>query len=228
MREIVGFDKPKGLVVLIAFIFVSMIFSESQAQNPAPNTDAAKKANTRPPEAAQPKTEPYDGASVEKMTGQCVTLETEQGAIVIEVLPAKAPETVRSFLNLSATGAFDTTTFSRVVRGFVIQGGSLSTNEKWNFDLAARAARRLPDEPNDLKHVRGVVSMARGEEPNSASTHFFILIGDAPHLDNKFAGFGRVISGMETADAINRAPVEGEKPNVPVRINHASVAACPK
>jgi len=198
------------------------------AQNPVPNPDATKKANSRPAESAQPKSEPYDGASIEKMTGQCVTLETEQGAIVIEVLPAKAPETVRNFLNLAASGAFDTTTFSRVVRGFVIQGGSLSTSEKWGFDLAGRAARRLADEPNDLKHVRGIVSMARGEEPNSASTHFFVLIGDAPHLDNKFAGFGRVISGMEAADAINRAPAEGEKPNVPVRITHAGVAPCPK
>ncbi len=198
------------------------------AQNPVPSADAVRKANTRPAEPAQPKTDPFDGASIEKMIGQCVTLETEQGSIVIEVLPAKAPETVRAFLNLSATGAYDSTTFARVVRGFVIQGGALSTSEKWGFDLAARAAKRLPDEPNDLKHVRGVVSMARGDEPNSASTHFFILIGDAPHLDNRFAGFGRVVSGMEAADSINRAPTEGEKPNVPVRINHAGVAPCPK
>jgi cyclophilin family peptidyl-prolyl cis-trans isomerase len=222
------FEKHICLMVSVALMFVGVIFSEAYAQNPAPSADTVKKANSRPDETARPKAEPFDGASIEKMTGQCVTLETEQGVIVIEMLPAKAPESVRNFLNLSATGAFDTTTFARVVRGFVIQGGSLSTNEKWNFDLAARAARKLPDEPNDLKHVRGVVSMARGEEPNSASTHFFILIGDAPHLDNKFAGFGRVVSGMETADAINRAPTEGEKPNVPVRINHASVAACPK
>ena len=228
MREVARFDKHNGLIILIALMFVSVIFAEGYSQNPAPSADTVKKANTRPAEAAQQKSEPFDGASIEKMTGQCVTLETEQGSIVIEVLPAKAPETVRNFLNLSTTGAYDTTAFTRVVRGFVIQGGALSTSEKWNFDLAARAARRLPDEPNDLKHVRGVVSMARGDEPNSASTHFFILIGDAPHLDNKFAGFGRVVSGMTAADAINRAPTEGEKPNVPVRITHAGVAPCPK
>lgn len=228
MRKVVRFEKHNGLRILIALIFVTVSFGQGYAQNPTPSADTVKKANTRPAEPAQPKTEPYDGASIEKMTGQCVTLETEQGIIVIEVLPAKAPETVRSFLNLSATGAYDTTTFARVVRGFVIQGGALSTSEKWGFDLAGKAARRLPDEPNDLKHVRGVVSMARGDEPNSASTHFFILIGDAPHLDNRFAGFGRVVSGMEAADSINRAPTEGEKPNVPVRINHAGVAPCPK
>ena len=101
------------------------------AQNPAPNTETLKKANTRPAEAASvTKSEPFDGATVEKMTGQCVTLDTEVGAIVIEMLPAGAPETTRSFLNLAATGALDTTVFSRVVKGFVIQGGNLSTSEK--------------------------------------------------------------------------------------------------
>ena len=198
------------------------------AQNPAPNTETLKKANTRPVEPTVSKAHPFDGASVEKMTGQCVTLDTEAGAIIIEMLPTKAPETVRSFLNLVATDSLDTTTFSRVVKAFVIQGGNLSTNEKWGAELAERMSRHLPDEPSDVKHVRGIVSMARGEEPNSATTHFFILVGDGPHLDGKFAAFGRVLSGLEVADAINRAPAENEKPTVPVRIKHAAVARCPK
>jgi peptidyl-prolyl cis-trans isomerase B (cyclophilin B) len=70
--------------------------------------------------------------------------------------------------------------------------------------------------------------MARGDEPSSATTHFFILVGDGPHLDGKFAAFGRVISGIEVADAINRAPSESERPVVPVRIKHAGVARCQK
>jgi peptidyl-prolyl cis-trans isomerase B (cyclophilin B) len=196
------------------------------AQNPA--SEPLKKTNARPATTATPKADPFDGASVEKMTGQCVSLETEQGPIVIEMLPAKAPETVRGFLNLAATGALDTTTFSRVVKGFVIQGGNLSTGEKWSAELAARMGRHLPDEPSDVKHVRGVVSMARGDEPNSATTHFFILVGDGPHLDGKFSAFGRVVSGMEVADAINRAPAENEKPLVPARIKHATVSQCAK
>ena len=197
-------------------------------QNPAPSTDTPKKANTRPVETATPQVEPFDGAAIERMTGQCVTLDTEQGSMVIEMLPAGAPETVRNFLNLAATGAFDTTTFSRTVKDFVIQGGNLSTSEKWSAELAKRMARRLPDEPNNIKHVRGAVSMARSEEPNSATTHFFILVGDGPHLDGKFAVFARVTRGMEVADAINRAPADGEKPLVPVRIKRATVAQCGK
>lgn len=200
----------------------------AHAQNPAPNTDALRKTNSRPAETKTAAKDPFDGASIEKMSGQCVTLDTEQGSIIIEMLPAKAPESVRSFLNLAATGALDTTTFTRVVRDFVIQGGNLSTSEKWNNELAARMSRRLPDEPSDLRHVRGIVSMARGDEPNTATTHFFILISDAPHLDGRFSAFGRVLKGMEVADAINRAPAEGETPTAPIRIKRAGVALCQK
>jgi peptidyl-prolyl cis-trans isomerase B (cyclophilin B) len=215
-------------VVCCAAVFMVVVASLTKAQNPLPNTETPKKANTRPAaEVTAAKSDPFDGASVEKMT-QCVTLDTEGGTIVIEMLPASAPETVRSFLNLAATGALDTTIFSRVVKGFVIQGGNLSTSEKWGAELAERMSRRLPDEPNGVKHVRRIASMARGDEPISATTHFFILVGDGPHLDGKFAAFGRVISGIEVADAINRAPAENEKPVVPVRIKHAGVAPCQK
>jgi len=216
----------KTWLSIFAIGWIVVVVPLVTAQKPAPSVETLKKANARPAEPAQTKPDPFDGAAVGKMAGQCVTLETEQGSIMIEVLPDKAPESVRNFLNLAATGALDTTAFSRTVKGFVIQGGNLSTSEKWSAELATRMARHLQDEPSDLKHVRGIVSMARGEAPNSATTHFFILVGDAPHLDGKFAAFGRVIRGMEVADAINRAPSEGEQPTVPVRITHALVAPC--
>jgi cyclophilin family peptidyl-prolyl cis-trans isomerase len=91
---------------------------------------------------------------------------------------------------------------------------------------AERARRSLQDEPNKILHERGVVSMARGDEPNSAKTSFFILVGRGEHLDGKFAAFGRVTRGMETVDAINKAPVTDEKPDKPVRVKKASVTAC--
>src|SRR5437879_6335717 len=162
------------LATLFLAVPICLCLPRSYAQNPTPNTQTLRKANTRPAETKTPQADPFDGASVEKMSSQCVTLETEQGSIVIEMLPGKAPESVRSFLNLAATGALDTTTFTRVVKDFVIQGGNLSTSEKWSAELAARMARRLPDEPSDVRHVRGIVSMARSDEPNSATTHFFI------------------------------------------------------
>jgi peptidyl-prolyl cis-trans isomerase B (cyclophilin B) len=190
----------------------------TEAKDPAP-----VKKNARP---ATPAPEPYDKATVEEMAGQCVALDTDAGLIVFEVYPEHAPETVRSFLNLVASGALDTTTFSRIVKDFVIQGGNLRTSANWNNQLAARAARTIQDEPNQIKHERGVVSMARSDQPNSATTNFFILTGTGAHLDGTFSAFGRVTKGMEVADAINNAPAAEEKPEKPVRINRARVVPC--
>jgi peptidyl-prolyl cis-trans isomerase B (cyclophilin B) len=190
------------------------------------NATQPKKSNARPAEAQA--SEPFDGASVEKMAGQCVKLETEAGVIEMEMLAEAAPETVRNFLNLAATGTFDTTVFSRVVKDFVVQGGNLSTSQKWGHELAKRAMRKIPDEPSYVKHVRGIVSMARPDEPNSATTHFFILVGEAAQLDGKFSAFGRVTRGMEVVDAMNKAEAEGEKPTKPVRITRAVVEPCVK
>src|SRR4029450_8188874 len=120
-----------------------------------PQTSAAKKANARPADAPPAKPEPFDGASVEKMAANCVSLATELGVIEIEMIPEVAPESVRRFLNLAATGALDTTTFSRTVKDFVIQGGNLATSEKWSWELSKRMTRKIPDEPGIIKHVRG-------------------------------------------------------------------------
>ena len=211
----------------IAFIIVSLVLVTGVSAQSNNQIEPPKKANARAA-AETPVAEPFDGAPVEKMAGQCVTLETELGAIEIAMMPEVAPEAVRNFLNLSATGAYDTTIFSRVLKGFVIQGGNLSTSEKWSEALAKRMTRKLPDEPGLVKHVRGIVSMARTDEPNSATTHFFILVGPGPHLDSKFAAFGTVTKGMEVVDAINQAPAENEKPEKPVRVNRALVNPCKK
>ncbi|MDQ4120914.1 MAG: peptidylprolyl isomerase [Acidobacteriota bacterium] len=209
--------------IVIAFCLISFV-SNGLSQQPT------KKANARPAPKAETKTassEPFEKATVQKMAEQCVKLETEAGLIEIALLPESAPETVRNFLNLVAVGAFDTTTFSRVVPGFVVQGGNLSTREKITPELEKRMSRTIPDEPNTIKHERGVVSMARSAAPNSASSHFFILVGDARHLDGTFAAFGRVMSGMDLVDNINKMPVEGDKPTKPVRLRRATVVPCP-
>jgi peptidyl-prolyl cis-trans isomerase B (cyclophilin B) len=231
-QRVKGRSVRKGLqLALLLLVLCTAALSSVEAQEGAP-TPAPKKSNERAAAtatAAQKKPEPFDGASVTKMAEQCVTLNTESGVIVIEMLAEAAPETARNFLNLVATGALDTTTFSRIVKGFVIQGGNLSTSERWGAELLERARRTIADEPNYVKHVRGIVSMARPETPNGASTHFFILVGEeASTLDGKFAAFGRVVKGMEVVDAINNMPTEGEKPAKPVRITRASLAPCAK
>ena len=221
------FLPPAICSCVLAFILAGGTSSQEPPKVPSP-PEPPKKANARPAEAVTGLAEPFDGATVEKMSGQCVTLETEIGVIEIAMLPEVAPETVRNFLNLAATGALDTTTFSRTVKDFIIQGGNLSTSEKWGLNLAKRMTHKLPDEPGIVKHVRGVVSMARTDEPNSATTHFFILVGDGHHLDGKFSAFGTVTKGLEVADEINHAPADGEKPAKPVRINRVTVAPCKK
>jgi peptidyl-prolyl cis-trans isomerase B (cyclophilin B) len=163
------------------------------------------------------------------MAAQCVALDTEAGMIELEVFPESAPESVRNFLNLAATGLFDGTSFSRVVPGFVVQGGNMWSREggKVSRAVAERAQRTIPEEPNKILHERGIVSMARPDEPNKASSDFFILVATASYLDGKFAAFGRVTKGMEVVDAINKAPVTDEKPEKPVRVRKATVSACP-
>lgn len=209
-------------------IFLSLLVAAlslaASSQTPAEKEPA--KANSRPAEQ-QKKAEPFDGADAATMAKQCVTLDTEAGVIVAEMYPEHAPESVRSFLNIAALGYLNTTTFDRVVAGFVIQGGNLWTREGGiTFEIGSRGRRTLPDEPNKVLHTRGILSMARGEEANTATTNFFILVGDAPHLDGSFAAFGKVTKGMDVVDAINGAKLEGEKPEKPVRIKTATVREC--
>ena len=229
-------NESLATLVVCVTLCAACLSTAARARQPATQQPATQtrqeappaKKNERPAAETAAQGEPFDKATVEQMSKQCVTLDTEAGQVVIEMLAEAAPETVRNFLNLATTGAFDTTTFSRVVRGFIIQGGNLSTRERLTPELARRAARAVPDEPNAVKHLRGVVSMARTEQPNSATTHFFILAGDGPHLDGTFAAFGRVARGMDVVDKINGAELEGENPKHPVRINRATAAPCPK
>jgi peptidyl-prolyl cis-trans isomerase B (cyclophilin B) len=227
--------KTAGFFVLILFLALftaATAGAQTAVPTPMPKPTPApagapelKKANNRGAEKPLP-AEPYDKADVKTMAGLCVSIDSEAGLIELEMFPETAPETVRNFLNLAATGAFDNTTFSRVVPGFVIQGGNLSTGDKWNAQTARRARRTIPDEPNAVLHDKGILSMARGDEANSATTDFFILLTSAPSLDGKFAAFGRVKRGMEVVEAINKMAVTGEKPDKPVKIRKASVSPC--
>ncbi|MEO6390293.1 MAG: peptidylprolyl isomerase [Pyrinomonadaceae bacterium] len=216
LRELV--TAVAGLICAFALVAGQQTPVDPQKANPRTPT---------PPAVKRPKPEPFDGASVERMNSQCVTLESAEGNILLEMYADAAPETVRNFLNLVSIGAFDTTVFNRVVKDFVVQGGSLGAHEKLTRELVDRGRRTIPDEPNYVKHERGVLSMARPDTPNGATTDFFILIRDAKHLDGTFAAFGRVRTGMEIVDRINAQEVNGDKPAKPVRIARAIVSTCP-
>jgi peptidyl-prolyl cis-trans isomerase B (cyclophilin B) len=116
-----------------------------------------------------------------------------------ELYPDVAPNTVRNFVELIESGFYDGTEFHRVIPGFMIQGGAGAGGRK-----AAPIAGEFTENgfQNDLAHDRGVLSMARTNDPNSASSQFFIMVAKSPHLDGKYAAFGKIIEGIEAADAI--------------------------
>jgi peptidyl-prolyl cis-trans isomerase B (cyclophilin B) len=119
---------------------------------------------------------------------------------------------VRNFLQLAQAGVFDGTAFHRVVRGFVAQTGALTSRSAPLTEKQQTFVHSLKPEFNDINHVKGIVSMARGDDPASATTSFFIVTGAAPSLDGKYTVFGRVIDGMDVVDRIDAAPVTGESP----------------
>jgi peptidyl-prolyl cis-trans isomerase B (cyclophilin B) len=167
--------------------------------------------------------EPFVDATVEDMASRQVVLETSLGPITIEVFPDKAPNHVRQFLRLAAAGVYDGTAFHRVVKGFVIQGGHMPTRKEPPDDRQERYIRTLQPEFTPTPHERGTVSMARGDDPASATSSFFIVLARTPALDNRYTVFGRVTAGLDTVAAIEGQPVNGEEPVTRVEVVKARV-----
>lgn len=140
-----------------------------------------------------------------------VVLEVEgYGRIRIELLPEKAPKTAANFASLAEKGFYDGTTFHRVIPGFVIQGGDPnSKNRDPRDDGEGGPGYTIPDEPSDLRQVRGTVSMANLGSPHTAGSQFFIVLADQPDLDGRYTAFGRVTEGMDVVDRI--AAVETDR-----------------
>jgi peptidyl-prolyl cis-trans isomerase B (cyclophilin B) len=158
-----------------------------------------------------PEPEPFASESPADLVKHRAILETSAGSITVEFFADKAPEHVRNFLRLASLGVYDGTAFHRVVRGFVIQAGALTSRAPLS-EKQQKMVRSLQPEFNDTRHVKGILSMARGDDPASAMTSFFIVTGDAASLDGKYTAFGRVIDGMAVVEAIEQAPVNGEAP----------------
>ena len=124
------------------------------------------------------------------------------GVIYLELYPETAPITVANFVKLAKEGFYDGLTFHRIISGFMIQGGDPNGNGTGGSSERIKGEFSQNGVDNPLKHERGVISMARSSQPDSASSQFFIMHEDAPHLDGAYAAFGRVISGIEVVDAI--------------------------
>jgi cyclophilin family peptidyl-prolyl cis-trans isomerase len=151
------------------------------------------------------------------------TLQTDMGDITMKFFYDKAPRHVENFIDLASKGFYDGTMFHRVIPGFMIQGGDPYTKKPEDsmhpYGTGGNGNNHLKAEFNDVSHKRGIVSMARSSDPNSASSQFFIVVKDSPFLDHQYSAFGEVVSGMDVADKIVGVPRNAsDRPNQPVRI----------
>jgi len=141
------------------------------------------------------------------------TIETPKGKVdgtmVAEFFPDSAPKTVANFIKLAKSGFYDGTAFHRIVPGFMIQGGDPLTKDKSKEDVYGTGGPgwHVDAEFNDRKHVRGILSMARSMDPNSAGSQFFIMLGDAPFLDGQYTIFGQLIKGDDVLAKIAETPI---------------------
>ena len=141
------------------------------------------------------------------MANPIVTIEMESGAVMSgELYPEIAPNTVNNFIALANSGFYDGVVFHRVIPGFMIQGGDPEGTGMGGPGYGIKGEFAMNGFKNDLKHTTGVLSMARSQRPNSAGSQFFIMVDDAPHLDGQYAAFGKVIEGIDVAQAIVSSP----------------------
>ena len=154
-----------------------------------------------------------------------VTIEMENGKqIKVELYPNIAPNTVNNFISLIKSNYYDGIIFHRVIRGFMIQGGCPQGTGMGGPGYSIKGEFSSNGFTNNLRHERGVISMARTMMPNSAGSQFFIMHKNSPHLDGQYAGFGRVIEGMDVVDEIANTPVDrGDKPKTDQRIKTMTV-----
>ena len=207
-------------------IGVAQTISMAAADGSVPKERIAiTRVTIRPKPAPIP--EPFVSASVEQMSRQRATVETSLGTFTMEFFPDRAPNHVRQFLRLAASGVYDGTALHRVVKGFVAQGGYLQTRTE-PLDARQQAyVRTLPPEFSPTPHERGIISMARGADPASATSSFFVVLGRTPALDGTYSVFGRVIDGLDVLDAIEASPVDGETPTTRIDVLRVRVSAAP-
>jgi peptidyl-prolyl cis-trans isomerase B (cyclophilin B) len=159
-----------------------------------------------------PMPEPFVTESVDELAKTRAVIETSLGSMTLEFFPDRAPGHVRNFLRLAQLGVYDGTAFHRVVRGFVIQGGYLPSRATPLEPSQEQYVRPLPPEFNPTPHDRGILSMARGDDPGSATSSFFIVTARTPALDGVYTVFGRVLEGLDVLERIETTPVNGETP----------------
>jgi peptidyl-prolyl cis-trans isomerase B (cyclophilin B) len=225
--------KRAFLWICLVSITAGALLAQTAKQTPTTQSPAAA-AKTASAAKAAP--------AAQDQTEMVAVLQTKLGKIVMRFFPDKAPNHVKNFIALCKSGFYNGTKFHRTIPGFMIQGGDPNTKsgdpstwglgghtDKDGKEIAVKA------EFNDTHHTRGIVSMARSQDPNSASSQFFICVADAGYLDHQYTAFGEVISGMDVVDKIANAPAKSgggadsvpSSPVNPVAIDKATIEKKP-
>jgi peptidyl-prolyl cis-trans isomerase B (cyclophilin B) len=190
---------PRKLIALSTILLLLFGCASKKAEKkdaPPPKTETEQPAQTENQTPTQPK-------PVSNTVPEIATIETRLGNIVVEFFPDVAPNHVANFIKLAKEGFYNGTTFHRVIPGFVIQGGDPNTKDKdRSNDGMGGPGYSINAEFNSKPHLRGTLSMARSQDPNSAGSQFYICLASLPSLDGKYTVFGQTISGMEVADKI--------------------------
>jgi cyclophilin family peptidyl-prolyl cis-trans isomerase len=198
---------------------VAQKISESPLDDKGLLTDRITIASVTIRDTPPPEPVPFETDTPAQLAHWRAIVETTMGPITLEFVPDKAPEHVRNFLRLAKTGVYDGTAFHRVVPGFVVQAGAMTSRREPPTEKQRTFIKTtIAPEFNDTLHTKGIVSMARGDDPSSASTSFFICTGPAPSLDGKYTVFGRVVDGLPVVEQIEQSPRNGEEPVTRIEI----------
>ena len=193
--------------VIVALVAAAIPFVTLAIAADDGDVSADKKKYDKPPEMKIDKNKKYTA-----------TIETDAGTMVAELYPKVAPQTVNSFVFLAREKFYEGTIFHRVIPGFMIQGGDPTGTG------TGGPGYQLKAEFNDTKHERGVLSMARSQDPDSAGSQFFVMHDRAEHLDGQYTAFGKVTKGVETVDKIVSAPTGAQnRPTNPVKIKKITI-----
>jgi len=222
------------VAALVLMVFVAG--GDSLVAQTATTTATSKKTTTVKKTTTSKKTTKSSAASTKKpvkkqekktmseTAEKLADLKTTKGTITIRFLPGVAPNHVKNFVELSQSGYYNGTRFHRVIPGFMIQGGDPNTKKddvrSWG---TGGSGKNVKAEFNATHHARGVVSMARSGDPDSASSQFFICVAEAGFLDRNYTAFGEVVTGMDVVDAIVSAKTNGERPVEPVAIESITI-----
>lgn len=213
------------LCVLAIFVVAAVVYNI--VPKPAPTVPQATPAPTIAPTATAEVTAPAQTAAAEESKEQSrIQIEMEDGGkILLELYPQFAPKTVANFKSLVSSGFYDGLIFHRVISGFMIQGGDPQgtgmggSDKEITGEFSSNGFKQ-----NTLKHTRGVISMARAENPNSASSQFFIMHQDNASLDGQYAAFGKVLEGMDVVDKIAAVKTDSsDKPLTPVKMKKVKI-----